>query len=204
MGYGASEPLKRWRGARADTIAVLASGHAGIGKVTGPGRPLNVSKPLAHAYVITMLSEFQGFVRDLHDLSVARVVSESAAGDAFVPVLVDGMTSGRGIDRGNATHSTIKSDFARLGLSPLDIATHNKRWSGRTGDAAKLDQLVALRNVLGHGNDSGLRMLLAGKEVQDTISWARGQLPVLNRYARALDRVAWDHLLKLTGKEPWT
>lgn len=133
MAYRPSEPLKRWRGSRANTIAVLASGHAQVGKVTGPGRPLDVSKPLAHAYVIAVLGEFQGFVRDLHDLAVERLVAGSGATASFVPLLIDGVTAGRGIDRGNATHATIRSDFARLGLNPFTIGTHNPRWA--TGDA---------------------------------------------------------------------
>lgn len=148
-----------------------------------------------------MLSEFQGFVRDLHDLAVERLVAASNASGAYVPVLVDGMTSGRGVDRGNATHSTVKNDFGRLGLSPFDIGLHNARWSN--GDSAEFSHLIRLRNVLGHGNESELRRLLTGGEVKDTVSWARGRLPVLNRYARALDHLVWDHLKRVTGRNPW-
>lgn len=201
MTYKRSEPLVRWRGQRAATVGVLAAGHAEIGRVSGPGRPLDLSKPLAHAYVITMLSEFQGFVRDLHDLAVERLVAASNAGGVYTPLLIDGMTGGRGIDRGNATHAAVKNDFGRVGLSPFEIGSHNARWSN--GDKAEFDRLIRLRNVLGHGNDGELRRLLAGGQVRDTVSWARRRLPVLNRYASALDHLVWDHLRRVTGKDPW-
>ncbi len=157
------------------------------GRVIGPGRPKDASKPLAHAYIIGMFSEFQGFVRDLHDLAVERVVSASGAGPTFAPILIDGMTAGRGIDRGNATTPTMKSDFARIELSPLNLALHNGRWS--KGDSVEFDLLVRLRNALRHGNESELRALLAGGAVKDTVSWARARLPLLNRYVRALDKL---------------
>lgn len=172
-----------------------------MGGVAGPGRPKDASKPLAHAYIIGMLSEFQGYVRDLHDLAVERVVSASGAASKFAPILIDGMTAGRGIDRGNATTATVKSDFARIGLSPLNPALHNSRWP--KGDSTEFDLLVRLRNALGHGNETELRALLTGGAVKDTVSWARARLPLLNRYVRALDKLVWDHLVRATGKEPW-
>lgn len=197
-----SEPLKRWRGPRREVIDILAAGHAKVGELTGPGRPLDVSKPLAHAYVIVAVSQFQGFIRDLHDLAVERLVAASGTAVAYVPLLTDAIVSGRTLDRGNPTHRNVKSDFARIGLSPFDMAAHNSRWA-TPGDAPEFDRFIALRNVLGHSNETELRTLLASGDVQDTVSWARGRLPVLNRYARALDHMVWDHLKSTTGKGPW-
>lgn len=201
MAYKQSEPRRRWAGDRRARIDIAATGHASVGGVSGPGRPRDASKPLAHAYIIGMLSEFQGFVRDLHDLAVERIVSASGAADRFTPILADGMTAGRGIDRGNATTSTVKSDFARIGLSPLNLKVHNSRWSN--GDSGQFDKLVQLRNALGHGNATGLRTLLASGAVNDTVTWARAHIPLLNRYVKALDMLVWDHLVRATGKEPW-
>lgn len=202
MPYTQSEPLKRWLGPRREVIDVLATGHAKVGELTGPGRPLDVSKPLAHAYVVVAVGQFQGFVRDLHDLAVERLVSASGASPSYVPLLTDAIVSGRSIDRGNPTHRNIKSDFGRIGLSPFAMATRNGRWA-TPGDVPEFDSIIALRNALGHSNETELRTLLAGGSVQDTISWARARLPVLNRYARALDRMVWDHLKATTGKGPW-
>jgi hypothetical protein len=110
------------------------------------------------------------------------------------------MTSGRGIDRGNATIRTVKSDFARIGLSPFELNAYNSRWV--TGDQGRFDKLIQLRNALGHGNETEQRRLLANGSVKDTISWARTQIPLLNRFAKALDMLGRDHLVKTTGEEP--
>lgn len=205
MAYRPSAPLLRWRGERTETIKVLADGHARVGGVSGRGRPLDVSKPLAHGYIIVMLREFQGFVRDLHDLAVDRLVAASDANPRCTPLLIEGLTRGRVIDRGNATQGAIKGDFGRIGIPPIDIKAHNHRWASPGGsDSRTFDALVELRNALAHGNEIQLRRLVSSGEVKDSVSWARKQLPVLNRYARALDRIVWDHLLSKTGLEPWT
>lgn len=65
------------------------------------------------------------------------------------------------------------------------------------------DSLLRLRNVLGHWNEAELRTLIASGTVKDTVSWARNPLPVLNRYARALDHMVWVRLVRTTGSEPW-
>ncbi len=202
MSYRRSLPLERWLGPRREVIDTLATGHAAVGGLKGPGRPLDVSKPLAHAYVIVALAQFQGFIRDLHDLAVEEVVSGSGATAAYVPLLIEGVRAGRAIDRANPTHRNIKDDFARLGLSPLDISAYNRRWES-PGDAREMHRLIALRNAVGHGHETVLQQLLAGGQVRDTVGWVRDRLPVLNRYARALDRLLWDHVEGIFGKEPW-
>jgi len=111
------------------------------------------------------------------------------------------MTAGRGIDRGNATLQTIKGDFGRVGLTPLSLGSYNSRWS-TPGDVTEFDRLVKLRNVLAHGNAAELRALRASG-IEDTVTWARRRLAVLNRVARALDHLVWDHLVVTTGGNPW-
>lgn len=205
MSYRRSEPLTRWLEERATTIATLAAGHASVGGVTNRvGRPLDVSKPLAHGYIIVMLREFQAFVRDLHDLAAVSLVSASSASATYEAILIEGLTKDRAIDRGNATGRSIKQDFGRLGITPINISAHNSRWVQPGGtDAGTFDVLIQLRNALGHGNESELKKLVDNGRAKDNVSWARQRIPVLNRYARALDRLVWDHLSKTTGKEPW-
>ena len=118
-----------------------------------------------------------------------------------MPILTDGMTRGRGIDRGNATTRTVKSDFARIGLSPFDLSVHNSRWA--TGDSGQFGKLIQLRHALGHANETERRKLPAGGSIKDTVTWARAQIPVLNRYVKSLDMLELDHLVRATGKEPW-
>lgn len=164
--------------------------------MTRPGRPLDVSKPLAHGYIMMMLREFQGFVRDLHDLAAERLVTSSGAGAAYEPLLIEGLTRGRAIDRGNATERSIKQDYGRLGITPIDVGAHNPRWTQPGGtDSGTFNALIELRNALGHGNETQLRGLILSGKVKDSVSWARDRLPVLNRYASALDRTEWDYLV---------
>lgn len=82
---------------------------------------------------------------------------------------------------------------------------YNSRWVQPGGsDSKTFDALVQLRNALGHGNETQLRGLISSANAKDNVSWARGQLPVLNRYASALDHIVWDYLKKTTGSEPWS
>lgn len=200
MSYSQSEALQRWLGPRAEVLEVIRSAHADAGQLSGPGLALGVSRPLAHAYVLVLVAEFQGFARDLHDLAVERVVTGAGASPQLVLLMVEGMTSGRQLDRGNATLSAIKEDFGRLGLSPLDPGRLNARWA--SGDKARLDQLLRLRNALAHGNQRDVSAL-RNHGVLDTVAWASGGTQVLNRLARSLDRLVWDHLVTVLGSKPW-
>lgn len=199
--YKKSEPLRRWLAQRSDTLDVVARGFTEVSKVSGPGRPPDFSKPLVHAYVLVAVREFQAFIRDLHDLAVERVVSASGARFALSAILTEGLVSGRAVDNRNPTHETIKTDFARIGLSPFKIDTYNPQWN--PGDVRKLGSLIELRNALGHGDEKKLRKLLASGDVVDTLTWGKSCLPVLNRYAKSVDHLVWDHLLSTTGQEPW-
>jgi hypothetical protein len=197
--YRPSAPLCRWRAQRADVLAVVSTAHAVRGAVVGPGRPLSVSKPLAHAYAISVMSEFQGFIRDLHDLAVETLVLNSGVVAGLSLRLIDGLTLGRSIDRGNATVDSIRRDFRLIGITPLDIQTHNVRWAR---DKPHLQQLVELRNALAHGNEHDLRRLRSQGMV-DTVTWTRSRLPVLHRFAAALDKLVWNNLRQATGVNPW-
>jgi hypothetical protein len=35
------------------------------------------------------------------------------------------------------------------------------------------------------------------------VSWARSRLPGLDRTARALDRIVWEHFRDTFGSDPW-
>jgi len=44
---------------------------------------------------------------------------------------------------------------------------------------------------------------LRARQVLDTVSWTRARLPGLDRTARALDWIVWDHLHSAFGRDPW-
>jgi len=65
-----------------------------------------------------------------------------------------------------------------------------------------MDAGNATMNALAHGNQRQVdEYRRQGRS--DTVTWGRGQLPVLNRAARGLDSIVWDHLLSETGAAPW-
>lgn len=115
-------------------------------------------------------------------------------------------TEGRFIDRGNADIRSLEQDLRRLGLGGLKrrIGQRNARreWQGGRGDRAYFQDLVELRNALAHGNQTQLDRLRA-RNAADTVSWARARLPGLDRTAKGLDRIVWDHLNVTYGTKGW-
>ena len=207
MPYCKSFPLLRWLGPRRASISALAQAHAQFGNIGGPGRPLEIGRPVAHAYVLRVVAEFQAFVRDLHDLGAGSMVALSDADVATQAMLITAATDGRMIDRGNADLRSIRQDFQRIGLRGLNgqLAALNTHWAtlgARRGDQAHYQDLIELRNALAHGNQQQLDELRA-RGVFDRVTWARERLPGLDRTARALDRIVWDHLRRTFGRNPW-
>ena len=208
MPYSPSIPLTRWLTVRRADIDTLAKAHAYIGEVDGPGRPLSTGRPVGRAYVLHVVAEFQGFVRDLHDLAAQRLVELAGPKTPFVSLLSEAATANRSIDRGNADLRSIRLDFRRVGLVNVvsKIGSVNRQWSPsatrKRGDQANYGDLIELRNALAHGNQNQVDALRA-KGSSDTVSWARQRLPGLDRTARALDKVVWDHLHSISGEEPW-
>lgn len=207
MGYHESFPLERWHGARREAIDTLAAAHVAMGEVEGPGRPLEIGRPIAHAYVLRVVAEFQAFSRDLHDLAAEKTVELSGAMPEHRPLLTTATTEGRYIDRGNADLRSLASDFKRIGISGVSrkIGALDGHWEpapGRRGDRGYYGDLIELRNCLAHGNQSQLDRLRE-RGVPDTVTWARKRLPGLDRTASALDRVVWQHLTTSFATDPW-
>lgn len=206
MAYAKSAALQAWFGPRTHSIARIAEAHAHLGEVEGPGRPLELGRPLAHAYIIRVVAEFQAFTRDLYDLAAEHLVSVADPPKALVAVLTAGLTRGRAMDAGNATMGALRTDYGRLGVRNLEgkLAGRYRAWDRHAGgsDPARYEALMQLRNALAHGNQQQVAQLRR-QGTSDTITWARQQLPVLNRAARALDRVLWEHLAQRTGVSPW-
>jgi hypothetical protein len=149
-----------------------------------------------------MYAEFQGFVRDLHDIAVNAFARGAQVPDVRRPPVVHAATSGRKLDLGNAGLREIKLDFQRLGFVSLgaELAEQNRN---HAADKARYEQLTVLRNALAHGNAIQLRSL-AAEEIKPTMTWGRSVLPPLNRMAGALDRSVWNHARKsYPSIDPW-
>lgn len=138
---------------------------------------------------------------ELHDLAAGALVRLSGAATSRQPELVGAATLGRFLDRGNADLASLERDFRRLGIAGLysKIEQHDASWQQ---DRPEFQNLIALRNALAHGNERQL-IDLRRKGVLDTRSWASSRRPALNRFARALDKVVWDHLRGMYNSDPW-
>ena len=207
MPYKKSFALEEWLGPRRQAIDTLAQAHAELLHIEGPGRPSELGRPVAHGYVLRVVSEFQAFVRDLHDLAAERLVEMSQVKVQYRPMMTAATTNGRFIDRGNADIRSLRDDFRRLGIPNLarQMSVKDPKWDlpkGTPDDSAFYSDLHELRNALAHGNQRQLERL-RNRGIRDSVSWARDRLSRLNRVANALDRIVWDHLNATFGAEPW-
>lgn len=205
MAYGRSVPLQQWLDERQASLSTLAAAHAAMGEVDGPGRPLEIGRPVGHAYILRVVAEFQGFARDLHALAAERFIGLAGVDIRFVPVMTEAITAGRYVDSGNPGLRSLNNDFRRVGVQQLQagIAKRLPQWAKQPGgDKETFESLIALRNALAHGNQAQLDDLRR-QGIADTISWSRRKLPTLNRMARAMDKIVWENHKQLFGAEPW-
>lgn len=144
--------LDTWRTMRSNRLDELFSAHEKIDPKPGPGRRVGTQQ-LNLALMVALAGEWQGFVRDLHDVAVDVFVSDvasrgSAAGADRLGILLTRM---RRVDTGNADASALSDDFGRLGIvrlhDELDLRDH--RGAGRR---EKLRRLMVARNGFAHGD----------------------------------------------------
>lgn len=207
LTYTRSPALVEWFGSRRANVDELRRAHAAVGNVgpgAGPGRPPKAgTEQINEALVLRVTTEFQGFVRDLLDLTAIKIVRGSGCTPPFQAQLITMSTRDRLIDRGNPHLDAIKDDFSRLGMPGIGAALAAKN-NLHAADAATLKQLVELRNALAH-DDSDKVLALSHRGIRATKAYATGCRASLGRTARALDQVVWDHLLGVfPAAHPWS
>lgn len=138
------------------------------------------------------MTELQGFVRDVLDLATIRLVRGSGSLGPYQAQLISAASLGRMIDRGNPHLANIRLDAARLGIAQLGSRLQAKN-PHYAEDARALKELVELRNALVHDDQDKL-LVLSRSDLRPTVGYTTASLTVLNRHARALDWVVWDHL----------
>jgi len=153
--------------------------------------------------ILRIVTEFQGFVRDLLDLAVVNLVRRSGSSAEYHAHLTSAISGGRWIDRGNPHLAAVGKDMARLGLTPLSsrLSAKNAR---HASDARLLSELIELRNALAH-DDRDKALDLSRRSVSATMPYLDLAHACLDRYAHALDEVVWDHLSTVfSAADPWS
>ena len=190
-----SQSYREWLSTRAKALDEIEAAHASVGG-TGPGRRY-ATQQINQAYAVLVASQFQGFCRDLHTESVARLM-------AFIdpPALVRHLvqarfTKGRQLDSKNAQPGSIGSDFELLGIKFWDeVDKHHPKSKDRRRE---LEDLNKWRNAIAHQSfaevSPGEDQLFAAKSPPLAIG--------LRRLARSFDEVMRVHLQSLTGGTPW-
>ena len=204
--YRQSPALRSWLSVRHSNVAELMRARViidGTRRRTTAGTP---SKPgpqqLDDALVLRLVTEFQGFVRDLLFEAMSKMIEGSGCLEQYRYQILSAAMEHRMIDRGNPRLDAIAADASRLGISHLRsrMEANNTR---HAADAAALANLVELRNALVHDDrDKVLELSQIG--VRSTYSYGRRAWAVIDRHARALDHVVWDHLASVfPGVDPW-
>jgi hypothetical protein len=161
------------------------------------------TQQLNEALVLRIVTEFQGFVRDLLDLVTIKLVRGSGCASNYQAQLISGVSRDRWIDRGNPHLEGIKKDASRLGIAPLgsQLLSRNPKHSS---DVNLLKELVDLRNALAHDDQDKL-LDLSRRGTRPTIGYVNISHACLDRHARALDKVVWDRLSGLFSTvDPWS
>lgn len=205
--YRRSPALDEWRTSRRASIDELRRVHSVVGRAgpgSGPGRPPKAgTQQINEALVLRIVSEFQGFSRDLFDLATSKLVRAAGCARPYQAQLITAASRERWLDRGNPHLENISNDAARLGIAQVRsrLVAINPRHSS---DAERLRVLVELRNALAHDDQDKLTSL-SRDGVRPTMQYVTQSVSVLGRHAAALDRVMWDHLLGLfPTTDPWS
>ena len=174
-----SSALATWRSSRLDRIDRLLAAHPdSAGSTTGPA----AADELTEALVVRLASEFQGFCRDLHDDAIEAVIkSLPVRSSAMYSMLMEGLISGRGLDRRSADPKTVGDDFDRLGLSLWGALAMSRPASV----AAWREALVLLhraRNGVAHADHRALAAVQAA-------GWPV-RLETVRRWRKLLDEIA--------------
>jgi hypothetical protein len=186
---------REWNTTRAQELNDIEAAHRSVGG-TGPGRRY-ATEQINHAYAVLLASQFQGFCRDLHSECV-RELSGAIRPTIFQAILHSEFLFNRGLDRGNASPSTIGSDFNRLGI---------EFWRKVQEDDPKnksrrqlLEELNQWRNAIAHQDFDPVALGgITTLQLVKVQAWRRA----CDRLAFSFDNVMRKHVTLITGRSPW-
>jgi hypothetical protein len=144
---------------------------------------------------VLLLSQFQGFCRDLHGECIEQIVA-AVDPHELRPLIRSEFSRARQLDKGNPNPGNIGADFTRLGI---DLWPAVKLDDARNvGRQAKLERLANWRNAIAHQD---FRDELQPSAV--TLRTLKAWRAACNALAFSFDRVVTQHLAKLLGARPW-
>jgi hypothetical protein len=195
-----SRALIAWQARRSVRLAELLRAHSLVCAAAQGGRWQTNS--LNAALVLRLASEFQGFVRDLHNEASDVFAAWAVPGNPEAQAVVKRrLIARRELDRGNANPGNIGSDFRMFGMDiwfelkardPL-TAQHNH----------SLERLNAARNALAHSDETGLSKLRAEGwpiVLRTYLRWHKD----LGALAVNMDAEVSDNLARVfNGRKPW-
>lgn len=129
-----SKSYRAWLSKRATALNEIEAAHRSVGGA-GPGRRY-ATQQINQAYAVLVASQFQGFCRDLHTESIARLMAFTNPPPSIRHLIQAGFTRGRQLDSKNAQPGSLGADFGLLGIKLWEEADghdpKNKALKGRT------------------------------------------------------------------------
>jgi hypothetical protein len=195
-----SSALLEWQGQRAEHLNELLLAHGLVGG-SGQGRRWR-TEALNYALVLRLAAEFQGFARDLHDLSCGTFANWAAPANLAVQnVIRNRLIQDRQLEKGNAQPGGLGSDFGRFGFQlwpALAIRTDKSNTYNKS-----LERLNDARNGIAHADEAKLAKL-RGEGFPIILATFRTWRGHLNGLAVSLDIEVSSQLANLFGRaNPW-
>lgn len=153
----ASRALDAWDTARLGRIDQLYDAHSRIEGGDARGRRWRTGQ-VNRLLVLALVAEFQGYCRDVHDLTVEEFVHRTSfLGSDLVEILRSLLSEDRKLDRGNPGIGELAKDFGRFGINWWSaLASKNVRTAARQDH---LERMMKARNGIAHADDLKIRNL---------------------------------------------
>jgi hypothetical protein len=173
--------------------------HAMVGG-RGRGRRTQ-TQSINWSLVLILASEFQGYVREVHDEAAEFLAGAVSLGNySFFTLVRNNLTVNRQVDRVNAKSATLKVDFDRFGFDLWsDICSavaSGQSWK------EQIDRLNEARNSIAH-NDLEKLKALSMRGYPLNLVTIRSWRSACNGVARHIDISLGKRLSQLAGVEPW-
>jgi hypothetical protein len=189
-----SRALREWQVESKRALDTVEDAHRSM-RSGGRGSRF-AAEQMCQAYVLLLSSRFQRFCRDLHTECAEHLLNVAVTPHLRL-VLWSGFIRSRRLDAGNPHPGNIGADFGRLGV---ELWERLRAGSPRNAERQRaLEELNAWRNAVAHQDFS---RAVVSREVL-VLRQVRRWRAVCDALAMELDRTMQEHLLLLTGIDPW-